>query len=377
MGSDMLVQRVLQPTGGDESWTVLDDDFTVIEPIEMFLAHLTVIERSPTTVRSYAFDLRDYFQFLGLHEIDWDTVALEQLGRFAGWLRLAPDARAGTVTALPTVTPHCSATTINRKLSAIGSFYRFHARHGVSCADLLTAMNPSGARSSSWRPFLAHLGDRGTRKTIKLTPPRRLPRTLTDEQTAAILACCDRLRDRFLIALLAGTGMRVGEALGLRHEDIDPAERLVRVRARRNSNQARVKCGQREIPIAPALIRLYTDYLVTEYGDLDCDYVFVNLWAGNHGDPWRYWNVTDLIARLRRCSGIEFTAHMFRHTYATELLRREVPPEVVQKLLGHASITTTIGTYAHLDITHVRDALERSGWLARAAGTPTATEGGR
>lgn len=80
----MLVQRVLQPTGGDESWTVLDDDFTVIEPIEMFLAHLTVIERSPTTVRSYAFDLRDYFQFLGLHEIDWDTVALEQLGRFAG-----------------------------------------------------------------------------------------------------------------------------------------------------------------------------------------------------------------------------------------------------------------------------------------------------
>ena len=104
-----------------------------------------------------------------------------------------------------------------------------------------------------------------------------------------------------------------------------PAERLVRVRARRNSNQARVKSGQREIPIAPALIRLYTDYLITECGDFDCDHVFVNLWAGNHGDPWRYWNVTDLIARLRTRSGIEFTAHMFRHTYATELLRREAP----------------------------------------------------
>lgn len=377
VGSDMLVQRVLQPAGGDESWTVLDDDFAVIEPIEMFLAHLTVIERSPATVRSYAFDLRDYFQFLQVHQTGWATVTLADLGRFAGWLRLAPDARAGTVTALPTVRAHCSATTINRKLSAIGSFYRFHARHGVSCADLLTTIEPHESRSSSWRPFLAHLGNRDRRKTLKLTPQRRLPRALTDEQVTAILASCDRLRDRFLIALLAGTGMRVGEALGLRHEDIDPAGRLVRVRARRNSNHARVKSGPREIPVAPALIRLYTDYLVTEYGDLDCDYVFVNLWAGNHGEPWRYWNVTDLIARLRRRSGIEFTAHMFRHTYATELLRREVPAEVVQKLLGHASITTTVGTYAHLDISHVRDVLERSGWLTRAVGALTPTEGER
>jgi hypothetical protein len=46
------------------------------------------------------------------------------------------------------------------------------------------------------------------------------------------------------------------------------------------------------------LIRLYADYLVHEYGELDCDYVFVNLWAGQRGRPWRYWNVTDLVARL-------------------------------------------------------------------------------
>ncbi|WP_413769009.1 tyrosine-type recombinase/integrase [Rhodococcus pyridinivorans] len=369
----MVVQRVLQPIGGDESWTVLDDDFAVIEPIEMFLAYLTVIERSPATVRSYAFDLRDYFQFLNAHQIDWTAVDLADLGRFVGWLRLTPAARMGAVTGLPTAA-HCSATTINRKLAAVGSFYRFHARHGVSCTDLLTTIEPGGGRAGSWRPFLAHLGGHETRKTIKLTPPRRLPRTLTGEQITTILGCCDRLRDRFLIALLAGTGMRVGEALGLRHEDLDPAGRLVRVRARCNSNRARVKSGQREVPVAPALIRLYTDYLVTEYGDLDCDYVFVNLWAGPLGQPWRYWNVTDLIARLRRRSGIEFTAHMFRHTYATELLRREVPAEIVQKLLGHASITTTIGIYAHLDITHVRDVLERSGWLPRVTDALTSSE---
>jgi hypothetical protein len=67
----VLVQQVLPPDGSAQSWTVLGDDFAVIEPIDVFLAHLTAIERSPGTVRSYAFDLRDYSTFLDAHRIDW------------------------------------------------------------------------------------------------------------------------------------------------------------------------------------------------------------------------------------------------------------------------------------------------------------------
>ena len=360
----MLVQRVLMPDEITESWTVLDGQYVVVEPVEQFLAYLAAVERSPNTVRSYAFDLRDYFWFLGRQGVGWVDVGLEDLGRFVAWLRLPPAARRGHVAALPTVGPQCSARTINRKLSAVTAFYEFHARHGVNCADLLVTIKPGGSRGS-WRPFLAHLADGDQRrKTIKLKPVRRVPRTLTPQQVSAVLGSCERLRDRLLIGLLAGTGMRVGEALGLRHEDIDPAGRLVRVRARHNVNRARVKSGQREIPVAPGLIRLYTDYLVEEYGELDCDYVFVNLWGGEHGQPWRYWNVTDLVGRLRSSSGIVFSAHTFRHTYATDLLRRGVPAEIVQKLLGHASITTTVGTYAHLEIEDIRRALEEVGWLS-------------
>ncbi len=368
----MLVQRVLDAGGGDQSWTVLDDDYVVVEPAEQFLAHLSVIERSPTTIRSYAFDLRDYFTFLRDHHIDWTAVVLEDLGRFVAWLRLTPQARRGAVVALPTIAPYCSAGTINRKLSAIGSFYRFHARHGVKCEELLTAMKPGGAASTEWRPFLAHLGGSRKTRTVKLIAQRRLPRSLTADQVAAIIACCEHLRDQLLFSVLAGTGMRIGEVLGLRHEDIDPANRLIRVRARRNSNHARVKSGQREIPVSAALIRLYTDYLVYEYQDLDCDYVFVNLWSGPHGQPWNYDSVTDLVRRIRQQSSITFTAHMFRHTYATELLQRRVPAEVVQKLLGHASVTTTIGTYAHLQISDVRNALEVAGWLEPTTPRPLA-----
>ncbi len=361
----MLVQQVLPPDGSAESWTVLGEDYAIVEPIDGFLAHLSAIERSPGTIRSYAFDLRDYFTFLNTHQIDWTVVRLEHLGRFVAWLRLSPAARSGAVTALPTNPPHCLATTINRKLSAVASFYQFHARHGVDCADLLTTLKPGGPRGS-WRPFLAHLssGTDQRRKTIKLTPERRLPRALAPESIAKISDSCERLRDRFFIELLASTGIRVGEALGLRHEDIDAAGTLIRIRKRRNSNGARVKGGQREIPVPPGLIRLYTDYLVDEYGDLDCDYVFVNLWGGEHGAPWRYWNVTDLTERLGRRSGVTFTAHTLRHTYATELLRRKVPAEVVQKLLGHASVTTTIGTYEHLGIEDIRRTLQHAGWLS-------------
>lgn len=57
-------------------------DGTVVDPADRFLAHLTAIERSPHTVRAYAHDLCDYFEFLDQRSLRWDGVALEDLGRF-------------------------------------------------------------------------------------------------------------------------------------------------------------------------------------------------------------------------------------------------------------------------------------------------------
>jgi integrase/recombinase XerD len=110
------------------------------------------------------------------------------------------------------------------------------------------------------------------------------PRVLTAPQTQAILDACSRLRDRLLFAVLLDTGMRIGEALGLRHEDLGIAERQVVVMPRLNDNRARVKAGRsRVIPASAELMRLYADYLNREYGALDSDYVFVNLWTARSG----------------------------------------------------------------------------------------------
>jgi integrase len=117
------------------------------------------------------------------------------------------------------------------------------------------------------------------------------------------------------------------------------------------------------IPASAELMRLYADYLNREYGALDSDYVFVNLWADPLGHPLRYPAVYDLVGRLRRRTGVVFGPHHFRHTYATWLLRRGAGMERVKELLGHASITTTIDTYGHLTVEDARKTLQAAGWF--------------
>jgi len=359
------VQPVVMPFGDPESWTLVDRDEAVVEPVEAFLSHLHAVERSPNTVKAYAHDLRDWFEFLDERGLQWTRTRLEDVGRFVAWLRLPGTARAGNVAALLTLDSVCTEATVNRKLSAISAFYEFHQRHGVDLGDLLTTWQRRGTRGGSWRPLLAHLGARPERsKRIRLRAERRIPDSLDAEQIVAITAACDRLRDRFLFTLLSESGLRIGEALGLRHSDIDAAACLVSVVPRRNSNRARAKGGGgRQVPVPARVIRLYADYLHAEYGDLDSDYVLVNLWSGPVGSPMTYPSVYDLVCRIRERTGIAFGPHSFRHTYATELLRRKVPVEVVQHLLGHASIATTTDAYAHLKVEDARRALVTAGWL--------------
>jgi hypothetical protein len=66
----MHVQRVVMPVSPVESWTVLGDEGTPVEPVERYLAYLTAIERSANTVKAYAHDLKDYWVFLAHRGLD-------------------------------------------------------------------------------------------------------------------------------------------------------------------------------------------------------------------------------------------------------------------------------------------------------------------
>jgi integrase len=355
----MIVQRVVMPVTDAVSWTVVEDGVAV-EPVEKYFAYLAALERSPNTVRAYALSLMFWFEFLAAVDVEWAAVGVEDVARFVSWLR----APAANVIVLDGGTARRSPATVNRHLAAVFGFYEHHARAGIAVAADLVAWRRVGR--GSYKPLLHHVtkGRPIPTRPLKMAVVRQLPRTLEATQVVAVLAACERARDRFLLSLLAETGMRVGQALGLRHADLVSRAREVHIVPRGdNANGARAKLrSPAVVPVSAGLVRLYSDYMHAEYGEIDSDYVFVNLWAGAVGRPMTYATVHDLVGRIQARTGIDFTLHMLRHTRATELIRSGMAIEVVARLLTHSSSTTTSQTYVHLDVGDIRDALRRAGW---------------
>ena len=344
---------------GSESWTVVADSGDVVIPVEAYLSHLQALDRSPTTIRTYATSLKLWFEFLDAVQLAWDEARAEHVSRFVAWLR----APADNVVVLEGGSARRSAATVNKHLAALFSFYDYHARNGVALAQALVTWRRSNR--GGYRSFLHHVTASRPVATrpLRLRQSRRLVRTLTTDQVVCLVEACEHLRDRFLIVLLAETGLRIGQALGLRHSDFVSHKMELRIVPRPdNANGARAKTLEpATIPISAGLVRLYSAYMFDEYCELDSDYVFVNLFAEPYGEALRYQAVNQLVRRLRARTGIDFTLHMLRHSCATDLLRQGVGVDVVAKLLTHRSSTTTSQTYVHLDATDLRAELVRAG----------------
>ncbi len=358
-----VVRRVFLPERSRESFTVIGPDLRPVAVVDEYLAWLTDCERSPNTVEGYARDLRAFWTFLAEHGLDWERVGVSELAEFAAWARRP----AANVVVLAEEAARLSARTVNRMLSGVVGFYEFQARRGSTLAQNLVVRTRSGR--GGYKPFLHGIArSRPRGRAVRLPERRSFPKTLSLEQVAAVIDCQERLRDRFLFALLASTGMRIGQALGLRHEDVVAWERRIVIRAREDTpRRARSKGGgEGTVPVAPELMRLWNDYMHEEYGDLDCDFVFVNLWGGQVGRPLTYSNVDRIVECTQRRVGFHFTAHRLRHTYATLAYRDGVQLEVIGALLTHRSPTSTL-IYTHPTAEDLRAVLAERGVLEKVA----------
>ncbi|WP_404496961.1 tyrosine-type recombinase/integrase [Arthrobacter sp. GAS37] len=373
----MHVQAMMLANTGERSFTVVDWGMMPIEPVEAFLAYLQRTNYSPNTVKGYAHDLKDLFCWLDEVRRDWRGLGLRDIGEWMGWLRTPAKYRGRGVAVLPGAAPSLLERSLERKLAAVSAFYDFHQRHDP-LVDLQMSRWIAGASRGKFKPFLEHAMSGAVRREIRLRGVTRPhPKVIARDDIGRILAACSRHRDRLLIGMLFETGMRIGEALGLRHSDLSISRQEIDIVPRANSNGARVKGGKpRTVPVNSQLFTLYADYIDEEYGATDSDYVFVNLWGGRRGHPVTYSGVRDLVLRLRVLTGLEnFTPHQLRHTYATELIRRGADWAVVQRLMGHASIQTTLGIYGHLTAADARIALTDAGWFESAwPGTPADEE---
>jgi len=354
------VQRVAISTKPD-TWTVIGDDYLPVEPIQEFLSYLENIERSPNTIRSYAYNLKLYWEYLQTHGLDWTEVDVVKLAEFLAWLR-SPNPPG--IASIQEQESKRTESTVNAILTSVCMFYDFHERtKKVPHIPLYRSRVMPGRR---YKGFLHHITKNKPVRTrlLKLKVPKRQPKTLSSEQVEELVSVCTRLRDKFLLCLLHESGMRIGQALGLKHEDIHSWDNLIKIVPRNdNPNNTRAKSiSPYNIDVSKELMGLYSEYLQEEFmeilGDDFSDYVFVNLWDGKIGRPMTYNNVMALFRRLKRKTGIAIHPHILRHTHATDLIREGMEMAYVQKRLGHASIQTTIDTYVHVSNEDMKDAYQ-------------------
>lgn len=198
-------------------YVVIDDTGSLIEPIAHYLKYLDRINAARQTLRSYAFALRLYWEYLSQQQIDWQQVTLDELAEFVLWLKL-PSRSLKVVPAHP-VPQARSNRTINHTLTVVRNFYDYHWRmKGVekNVKETTTTFLPAHARR--YKSFLHHLakGSPVEKNLLKQKEDKRLrPKIIPKDQVQQLLDACCNQRDRLLVRLLYESAIRVGEALAL------------------------------------------------------------------------------------------------------------------------------------------------------------------
>ncbi|MCW5942045.1 MAG: tyrosine-type recombinase/integrase [Fimbriimonadaceae bacterium] len=278
---------------------------------EWFLDHLRVDRgSSPHTVDAYANDLAVAVAFFAANGLDdWRDLDPASLARFQA-----------------TLGPPMAVRSAQRRMSALRSFLKFLKKNQEGPAADLPSTD--GARR-----------------------PKRLPKALDAERLEAMLALPDLgspkgLRDRVLMELIYGTGLRVSEAVGLRMDECLLSEETLRVTGKRGKT--------RLIPVPGQTLDWIRRYLAhgrprLAKSPLPC------LIVSDRGRPLLRQVAFEKLASYARQAGIASGVgpHTLRHTYAVHLLKGGADLRAVQELLGHESIATT-QVYTELDLEEVR-----------------------
>jgi len=291
--------------------------------IGSFLAHAAA-ERglAPNSLEAYARDLQGWRAWADEHGLTDPATAGPQVLRaflLDSADRLGPRSRA-------------------RLVSTLRSFHRFLAAEGQAAGD----------------PTLTLLSPRVGRK---------LPIVLSPEQVVRLLAVPDPddpagLRDRAILEILYGCGLRVSELCGTDPQDLDRRDASLRVRGKGRK--------ERIVPVGAPAQRAAEAYLATGrpalLGRRAGRALFVNRRGGrlSRVSVWALVKKAGLAADL----SVDVTPHTLRHTYATHLLEGGADLRVVQELLGHAAITTT-EIYTHVDRAFLAEAYRNAHPRAR------------
>lgn len=350
----------LRSADGGASIHVIDLDGNVVDPICRFAAYLEAKAYSPNTSLAYTRDLIHLWTFLSTQGIHWTSFSPDLSAAFLGHLRSVPASRRQRDTSIRLLVSEgspvrhgLSAATINRTLVAVDAFYRWAIFTGA-----FNGTNPMVRKQDriSWRvgdrhkPFLAGISQQKPEtRELRLKTVQRLPRPMSQQQVASLLAVSRNLRDRSLILLMLNGGLRPGEVLGLHLTDISYGRRRIFVRCRDDHPKgARSKSRvERVVDLhdGDTLETLNTYVMHERPHDAEAPFVFlVGRTGQNRGEPLSYSALARLFARACDRAGIReqwMTPHALRHTHATRMWEAGMRELTLQKRLGHASPEST------------------------------------
>ena len=173
-----------------------------------------------------------------------------------------------------------------------------------------------------------------------------LPSVLSVDEVEAIIGAVDTstwmgLRDRALLEVLYGCGLRVSEAVGLKVSNLYFDEDFVRVIGKGNKERL-VPMGE----MAKDALQNYLDHRPPSFELEDSDVVFVN----RYGKSLSRVSAFKTVKKMASLAGVvkEISPHTFRHSFATHLIENGADLRLVQEMLGHESVATT-EIYTHVD----------------------------
>ena len=271
---------------------------------------------SEKTVVSYGIDLREfegYFKKADA-EIDFTTVDADVVRNWV--MHLMDEGRA--------------ATSVNRKLSTLRSFYRFLLKKKVMTVNPMTKV----------------VGPKKKKPLPSFVREKDMDRLLDDLTFGEGYEGC---RDRMILEMFYATGMRLSELIGLDDVDVDFSAKLIKVTGKRNK--------QRLIPFANELEHDLRVYIKVRDGALPngSDAFFVRK-DGKRMYPMQVYrlvkrNLSKVVTLKKR------SPHVLRHTFATAMLNDCAELRAVKELLGHESLTTT-EVYTHTTFEELKKVYE-------------------
>ncbi len=343
----MKVQRI-KTKDNRIRYVLLDDNYNIIIPVKNFLKHLDQLNRSIYTLRTYAYNLKIYYEFLSINKLTYTSILekgyrLTILTNFIGYLK---NYKEDNVVYLK---PIHSSRSINLILNTVLSFYRFLVLNG----DLPEIVDFTQKSIVKYKNFLyeMHRYKYNKKSYFKLKEQPRLINTISRDQLRYILNNCNYLRDKLLISLMFESGIRIGEALNMYIDDFLVWENRIRIKQHEEYYSLnKVKNHNEDIlDIPPYVMKLFCRYISYEYPKSEVNNVFVNLSGKNKGHALKIDTVEKKFKWLSKKCGFKINPHMLRHSHATELI------EVggwdildVKNRLRHKHIQTTIDTYINV-----------------------------